>query len=243
MIPRIDLHVHSQFSPCAENVSVRGDAEVAVEKGIEVVAITDHGTEPQPRWIDRYFAELERVRREYDGRLTLLSGMEVDVVDGRLVVDSGILRRLDSIVASMHKLPRGVDAAGYWRKCMLGAVRSGFARVLGHPTWIYGYRVEIVEGEGGSEGWVVRIPVEYLLEVLDEAREAGVAVELNYHHKDPNPLLLKLAVERGVKLVPNSDAHNLSEIGNASWYEQTLRAAGFPSPAEVKWLDPRDLEK
>jgi len=240
VIPRIDLHVHSQFSPCAENVSVRGDAELAVEKGIEVMAITDHGTEPQPRWIDRYFAELERVGREFEGRLTLLAGMEVDVVDARLIVDSGILRRLDVVVASVHEIPQGVDAVGYWRRCMLGAVRSGLAKVLGHPTWIYGYRVEVVEGVGGSEGRVLRLPTEYVLEVLDEAREAGVAVELNYHHRDPNPLFLKLAVERGVELVPDSDAHNLSEIGNWSWYEQALKAAGV-SPVEVRWLDTRRL--
>jgi len=241
VIPRVDLHVHSQFSPCAENVSVRGDAELAVEKGIEVMAITDHGTEPQPRWVDRYFAELERVRREFEGRLTLLAGMEVDVVDARLVVDGEILRRLDVVVASVHEIPQGVEAAGYWRRCMLGAVRSGFAKVLGHPTWIYGYRVEIAEEGGGSEGRVLRLPSEYVLEVLDEAREAGVAVELNYHHRDPNPLFLKLAVERGVELAPDSDAHNLSEIGNWSWYEQALRAAGA-SPAEARWLDPRKLE-
>jgi histidinol phosphatase-like PHP family hydrolase len=241
VIPRIDLHVHSQFSPCAENVSVRGDAALAVEKGIEVMAITDHGTEPQPRWLDRYFAELERVRREFEGRLTLLAGMEVDVVEGRLVVESGVLRRLDVVVASVHEIPQGVDAAGYWRRCALGAVRSGSARVLGHPTWVYGYRVELVEGEAGApEGRVVRLPVEHVLEVLDEAREAGVAVELNYHHRDPNPLFVKLAVERGVELVPDSDAHNLSEIGNWSWYEQALRAAGV-RPEAVRWLDPGKL--
>jgi len=240
VIPRIDLHVHSQFSPCAENVSIQGDAKLAVEKGIEVMAITDHGTEPQPRWIDRYFAELEKVRREFGSKLTLLAGMEVDVLDGCLVIDGGILRKLDSIVASMHELPQGVDAVSYWRKCMLGAVRSGFARVLGHPTWSYGYQLEVVEGTGGAEGRVIRLPVEYVLEVLDEAREAGVAIELNYHHKDPNPLFLKLAVERGVELVPDSDAHNLREIGNWNWYELALKAAGF-SPAEVKWLDPQKL--
>lgn len=242
MIPRIDLHVHSQFSPCAENVSIQGDAKLAVEKGIRVMAITDHGTEPQPRWIDRYFAELEKVRREFGGKLTLLAGMEVDIVDGRLIVDAENLRKLDSVVASMHELPQGVDVVGYWRKCMLGAVRSGFARVLGHPTWIYGYQLEVVEGAGGAEGRVIRLPVEHVLEVLDEAREAGVAIELNYHHRDPNPLFLKLAVKRNVELVPDSDAHNLSEIGNWGWYEQILKAAGAP-PETVKWLDPRKLEK
>lgn len=242
MIPRIDLHVHSQFSPCAEDVSVYDDAVLAVARGARLMAITDHGTEPRPRWLERYLAEVEAVRRRLGDRLTVLTGMEVDVVDGRLVVDSGVLAKLDVVVASMHHLPQGVDAAGYWRRCMLGAIRSGWARVLGHPTWIYGYRVEVA-GEGArSEGRVIRLPVEYVLEVLDEARGAGVAVELNYHHRDPHPLLVRLAAERGVELVPDSDAHRLSEIGNWSWYEEALRSAGL-SPLQVRWLDPRKLEE
>jgi len=222
VIPRIDLHVHSQFSPCANDVSVERDAEVAVARGLRVIAVTDHGTVPHPDWFERYLRELERVREVFGDRLTILSGMEVDIVEGgELAVSRELLRRLDVVVASLHSVPSGVSVDEYWRRSLLSAVESGLVTVLGHPTDV---------------GWrKVRPPTEYALEVLDAARAHGVAVELNYHHRDPEPWFLRLAVERGVPLVATSDAHSLSEIGNLWWHRRALESLGL-SPAAVNWL-------
>ena len=223
-IPRIDLHVHSHFSPCARGVSIYEDVRVALERGVRVIAITDHGTTERPSWLREYFRELEEVRRLYSDEIAILSGLEVDILEsGRLAVSREVLRTLDVVVASIHRVPPGLDVVEYWRKSMLGAVRSGLIDILGHPTDV---------------GWrTVRPPIEYVLEVLDEARSAGIAVELNYHHRDPQPYFLKLAVERGVMLVPNSDAHSLSEIGAFSWHEGVIRALGY-DPSRVNWLEP-----
>lgn len=222
-IPRIDLHVHSHFSPCAKDVSMYEEVRVAIERGVSVIAITDHGTTRQPSWLEDYFRELEDVRSLYGDNVIVLSGMEVDILDsGRLAVSREILKMLDVVVASIHRVPPGCDVAEYWRRSMLGAIRSGLVDILGHPTDV---------------GWkTVRPPLEYVLEVLDEARSAGVAVELNYHHRDPQPYFLKLAIERRVKLVPNSDAHSLSEIGAFSWHEEIIRSLGY-DPSRVNWLE------
>lgn len=221
-VPRLDLHVHSQFSPCANDVSVERDAEVAVARGLQLIAVTDHGTVPVPIWFKDYIRELERVQEKAGEKLTLLKGMEVDIVEGgRLAVSTSVLKQLDIIVASLHSIPSGSDVDGYWRKSFIGAVESGFVTVLGHLTDV---------------GWrKVAPPLEYALEVLDVARAHNVAVELNYHHRDPQLWFLRLAVERGVLLVPTSDAHSLSEIGNLWWHKKSVKAIGHDS-ARVKWL-------
>lgn len=225
--PRVDLHVHSHYSPCARSVSVHDDVRVAVERGVRVVAITDHGTVKRPRWLGEYFRELEEVEKLYGAEIYVLSGMEVDIVDsGRLAVSREVLEMLDVVIASIHRVPPECDEAGYWRRSFLGAIRSGAVDILGHPTDV---------------GWrKVRPPLEYVLEVLDEACSSGVAVELNYHHRDPQPYFLKLAIERGVKLVPNSDAHTLSEIGAFSWHEELIRSLGY-EPSQVRWLKPSEV--
>lgn len=227
MLPPIDLHIHSQFSPCAGNVTMLDDARIAVENGLQLIAITDHGTVRRPAWLNKYLEELEYVKGVFGDKLIILSGMEVDIIEGgRLAVDREIVKSLEIIVASIHAIPAGVNAVEYWRKSLLKAIKGGYVKVLGHPTDL---------------GWKkIDPPIDYILEVLDEAREAEVAIEMNFHHKDPNSNFLKFAVERKVKLVPDSDAHNLSEIGMRKWHLEQIRVV-CSQPDSLNWLKIEDL--
>ncbi|MCS7103985.1 MAG: PHP domain-containing protein [Thermofilaceae archaeon] len=222
MIPKLDLHLHSQFSPCAEDVNIIDDARVALEHGLRIIAITDHGKVSRPSWLDSYFSELNRAKSIFGDRMIILSGMEVDIVDrGSLAVSSEILKSLDVVVASLHEIPSNADAVGYWRRSLLKVLSSGYVTLLGHPTDI---------------GWKdLKIPKEYALEVLDEARSNNVALELNFHHRDPKQWFLRLGIEMGVTIVATSDAHNLREIGNLDWHEKQVRMVGF-DPRDVNWI-------
>jgi len=215
--------MHSEYSPCSVNTSVLTNARISLERGLQVIAITDHGVRSNPPWLPEYLQAVERARRVYGDSLVILTGMEVDIVDwGRLAVDGGTLAGLDVVVASVHIVPPGVDKAEYWRRSVIRAVNSGRVDVLGHPTDV-----------GFSK---LQPPEEYVFEVLDVLRSSGVAVELNYHHRDPDTGFLRAAVERGVMLVPSSDAHEIGEIGRLEWHESLLRAARVP-PERVRWLD------
>ena len=50
MVPKIDLHVHSQFSPCSKDTTIESIVSVAEEKKLEKIAITDHGKVEKPQW-------------------------------------------------------------------------------------------------------------------------------------------------------------------------------------------------
>ena len=227
MVPSVDVHMHSEFSPCSVNTSVIANARVATSKGLKVIAITDHGVTGNPPWINRYFETIERARGFYGDKLCILTGMEVDIVqEGRLVVDRRILARLDIVIASIHRVPSMVNVADYWYRSMIRAARSGVVNVIGHPTDV---------------GFIkARLPEEYVLEVLDVLRSNNVAIELNYHHRDPEPYFLKLAVDKGVKIVPTSDAHNLSEIGHLDWHIDTLTRIGIRLE-NVNWISEEEL--
>lgn len=78
-----DYHVHSTFSvDCT--VPMRESCEAAVAAGITEIAFTDHVEHQHTDLgygfykIDEYFRELDAIRSEFEGRLTVLRGAEVD---------------------------------------------------------------------------------------------------------------------------------------------------------------------
>jgi PHP family Zn ribbon phosphoesterase len=63
-----DLHIHTNFSPCASEEMVPGAiVETALERGLGVIAICDHNTT----------ANSKRVREAASGELVVLQGMEI----------------------------------------------------------------------------------------------------------------------------------------------------------------------
>ena len=227
MIPRTDLHMHSQFSPCSVNTTIADNVRVAKEKGLKVIAITDHGTCKRPEWFNTYLREIERIRGKEN--IIILKGMEVDVdIDGNLVVDKELLRELDVIIAALHRWPGIGGSALYkwWVKTIRKVAEEGIAWILAHPTDV---------------GWMkLEPPLEYIAEVIDIIKETDMIIEINYHHKDPNDEFLRLCIERKVKMTPTSDAHKLEEIGNFNWYIERITKLGFKTN-EVNWLSVDEL--
>lgn len=228
MLPLTDLHQHTNFSPCGVDVSVSKNPFVAYEKGLKIIALTDHGFCKKPSWLEKYFKDISAVRKS--SPVEVLSGIEVNVdYDGKPVVDLSILKQFDVVVAAVHKYPRelrGAELYDWWRRILARVAEENFALVLAHPTDI---------------GWFkLRPPLEYCLEVIDAIIENGLVVELNYHHKDPSDYFLKLCIDRGVLITPTSDAHLLSEIGNLEWHKSRVERLGY-SVDEVNWLSERKL--
>jgi len=227
VLPLTDLHQHTSYSPCGIDVSMKKNIEVAAAKGLRVIAFTDHGSVSEPKWINKYFEELSSLKTD---NVEVLSGMEVDVdFNGNPVVKREILRKFDVIVAAIHKKPSGVSLDQlylWWKKTLIAVAEGGFALVIAHPTDI---------------GWFkLTPPLEYCLEVIDVFKENGIAVEINYHHKDPNDYFLSLCLKKGVKLTPTSDAHKLTEIGNLEWHKARVENLGVKID-EVNWLTEREL--
>ena len=110
-----------------------------------------------------------------------------------------MLSRLDVVVGSVHSrlgLPSEEQTARYLR-----AIESPWLDILGHPTG------RILNRRGGADLDMER--------VLDAAAEAGVTLEINV---DPHRLDLdwrwhRPAVERGIRLSIDPDAHGPGAIG------------------------------
>ncbi len=235
---RGDLHSHSDWSDGLTPIEAMTDA--ARRLGHEYLALTDHS--PRLRVAnglspDRLRAQLEVVAGMSGEGFTLLSGIEVDILeDGALDQEIELLERLDVVVASAHSLLR-MERAPMTRR-LVAAASDPRTDVLGHVTG------RLVEGARGT-----RPPSEFdAAEVFAACAAHGVAVEINSRpeRQDPPDDLIALALDAGCLFSIDSDAHAPGQLSLLDYGAARAERAGVPAERIVttwplsrlrEWLD------
>jgi len=219
---RGDLQMHTTASD-GKN-SIEEMTEAARELGYEYIALTDHSkavTVAQGLDEARTLAQIKKIRaaEKAVGGIRLLASSEVDILkDGSLDLSDEVLAQLDLVVVSIHSYMNLERAAMTER--ILAAIENPYAQILAHPTGRLVLR---------------RDPYDYDMEgVLDACRERGVAVECNAYpdRLDLRDAHLRLAKQRGVKVVISTDAHSTTQLQVMRYGLQTARRG---------WLEPRDV--
>lgn len=227
-LPKTDIHTHSEFSKCSVDTSVFGNITVAVLKGLEVIAITDHARHVLKTGFEKYIEKILTLRESNSTGLTVLTGLEVDIkLDGEPDLSRRLLKKLDLVVGALHNIPYGKSFLESYRNVILKALRSNWFDVLAHPTYVNEQNINL--------------PIELIYEICDEARENSTVIELNANHKSPSDDFIKICISTGVVLTPVSDGHVLSSIGMFDWQFQTLKKLNVLD--DVKWLTIDDLLK
>jgi len=129
------------------------------------------------------------------------------------------------VVASVH-LHLGQDEATMTAR-IIRAIEHPWVDIIGHPT------NRLLLRRAASHV--------HMEKVIDAAAANGVALEINAQpdRLDLSDTHARLARDRGVKLVINSDAHATAQLGCPSWGILTARRAWL-SPDDV--LNTRDLQ-
>ncbi|MHB8526673.1 MAG: DNA polymerase/3'-5' exonuclease PolX [Candidatus Acidiferrales bacterium] len=219
---RGDLQMHTTASD-GKN-SIEEMAEAARDLGYEYIALTDHSkavTVAQGLDEKRTLAQIKKIRvaEKSVGGIRLFASSEVDILkDGSLDFSDEVLAQLDIVVVSIHSYMNLERAAMTER--ILAALENPYAQILAHPTGRLVLR---------------RDPYDYDMErVLDACRERGVAVECNAYpdRLDLRDAHLRLAKQRGVKVVISTDAHSTTQLQVMRYGVQTARRG---------WLEPHDV--
>lgn len=210
-----DFHSHSIASIHAYNTIFENIAR-AKELGFSFLAITDHGIGFPDGPVLDYFNNLVALPRIYNG-VTVLRGVEANIMDGsgRLDMPETTFRRLDVVIASIHRQTFsdcGFDAC---TEAYLGVSRNPFVKIIGHcGTAQFKFNYERV------------IPV---------FGEYGKIVEMNTHsficRKDSYENckeIMSLCKKHGVRIAVNSDAHVITEMGLFSEARAMLSELDFP---------------
>ena len=218
---RGDLHSHTEWSDGTVPIEVM--AAAAATLGREYQAITDHSptlTVASGLSAERLEEQLDVIAGLDTGRLTLLTGIEVDILeDGTLDQTPELLDRLDVVVGSVHSKLRSDSRT--MTKRMLGGIRDPHTNVLGHCTG------RLVQGSRGT-----RPPSEFDADAVFAACvENQVAVEINSRpeRQDPPDDLIQRALDAGCFFSIDTDAHAPGQLDFLAYGAARAAANGVPA--------------
>jgi DNA polymerase (family 10) len=188
---RGDLHTHTHWSADGKN-TLEQMVAAAVERGYEYYAITDHSHYLREGRLAAQLEEIERMREQFP-KLRILAGVEANIrTNGEVDVPEEELARLDWVVASVHNAPENRPT-----ERVLEAIDNPYVDCIGHLT---GRRIRT---RGPRDVNVER--------VVEKALEVGCFLEINGQpdRLDLRDVHARAAKEAGLKLVVNSDAHQV----------------------------------
>ncbi|HXN19694.1 MAG TPA: DNA polymerase/3'-5' exonuclease PolX [Candidatus Binatus sp.] len=199
---RGDLQMHTTASDGRNSIEEMGQA--AKQLGYEYIALTDHSkavTVANGMDDKRTLAQIKKIRaaQERVPGIRLLAGIEVDILkNGSLDLSNEVLAQLDVVVASIHSF-MNLDRQAMTER-ILAAIENPYTQILAHPTGRLLLRRESFAYD--------------MEKVLDAAKKNGVAVECNAYpdRLDLNDVHLRMARERGVRVVISTDAHSTTHF-------------------------------
>jgi DNA polymerase (family 10) len=227
-----DLHTHTSASD--GRWSIRQLAAAAMDRGYHTVAITDHSKGQAQahglsiKRLEQQIQEVHDVAAEMQDRINVLAGSEVDILaDGKLDYPDSLLRQLDIVVASPHAALTQEPAQ--CTKRLLKAIGNRYVTIIVHPTG------RIVNRR---EGLHPDMPA-----LFKAAAARGIALEVNanHHRLDLRDTHARAAIEAGVKLAINTDAHGPADFDELRYGLLTARRAGATANDVVNTLDAKSL--
>jgi DNA polymerase (family X) len=233
---RGDLHSHTTLSDGRN--SLEEMAEAARQRGYAYLAITDHSASHgfgDHVTEERLWQRIEEVREWNKGKrgFRLLAGSEINIgLDGSLDYPDDLVEALDWVVASVHTSFSVSEKAMTER--VLAAIENPQVHCIGHLT---GRLI------GRREPYGIDVEA-----VAEAAARTGTMLEINGNpnRRDLSDRHARLAVDAGVTIVLNTDAHGVDTLGNMAYAVATARRAWLTAAAVANtrpWAQFRKLQK
>lgn len=228
-----DLHVHSNWSDGRNTIEEMALAAKAL--GYEYIAITDHSGSSKianglsEKRLMEHVKEVEQLNASIDG-IRILSGTECDILpNGTLDYGDDLLEQLDIVVVAVHGAVE--QDSKTMTKRIVTALENEHVHILAHPT---------------SRKFGKRLPFEMdIKKIMDIALEFGKVLEINSSPQrlDLNDNYAMMAMEMGIKLAINTDAHSPDQFANIRYGVGTARRAWVKPADVVNTLDLKELCK
>lgn len=210
------LHNHTLDSD--GSASVAEMARAAGELGWRFLGIADHS--PAASYangvnamrLSEQWRRIDALNDAGEGP-RLVKGLEADILgDGSLDIPEGCEKGLEYVVASVHSGFRLSQAEQTAR--LVRAVSHPACRILGHPTG------RLLLARPGYE-----VDLETVLEACAE-HEVAVEINASPYRLDLEWRWARRALEFGLALVVNPDAHSTEGLEDVRWGLATARKAG-----------------
>lgn len=214
-----DYHTHTVYSH--GKGSIKDNIEVAREKGIKILGISDHGPGHKGFGIKRN--DIFIMRDEIDGLNAMYDDIEVrlgleaniSMTDGSLDVDDEMMQSLDYLMAGYH--------FGTMDRPILTSAKIHFYNYISEHSNSIERRVRIINTKAfikamesynllaithpGAKG-----PL-FMDEVIKAAMDNDVLLEINNKHGHLSVDEIRLAGKMGADFIVGSDAHRPQDVG------------------------------
>jgi DNA polymerase (family X) len=199
-----DLQVQTNWTD-GQN-SVEEMVKEAIKLGLEYICITDHtkslamtGGLDEEKLL-KQMNEIDKLNQKYKGKIKILKGAEVNILkDGSLDIKDEVLAKLDFVGAAVHShfnLPKNIQTERIKK-----AMANPHVDCIFHPTGRVINRRPAYEAD--------------IDQIIDSAKKTGTILEIDAYpdRLDLKDEHIKKCVEKGVKMVIDSDAHSVLHLG------------------------------
>lgn len=224
----LDTHCHTISSGHAYS-TIGEVAETAAQKGLKLIAMTDHGP-AMPGGPHIFHIGNLRVIPDYIKGVRVLKGVEANIMDfqGRLDLPESYLQRLEIVIASFHDVCIAPGSVEENTGALIAAMKNPYVDIIAHPGNPY-YPVDIDR-------------------LVQCAHETGKLLEINNSSfigsrrgsEENCRSIAAKAREKGVVLTAGSDCHICYDVGKFNKVEEIFREVGMPEELVIN-TDPQKL--
>ena len=213
-----DLHMHTTATD--GSATIRDMANAALERNLQYIAITDHSQRVSMAMgldVDRLRAqweEIDEIRSEYAGRLTILKGIECDILEaGGMDLPDDCLAEADWVLASVHYGQK--QSRDQITERILGAIENPYVSCIAHPTGRLLNRRPAYDVDMDA--------------VMTAAKKHRTLLELNANpaRLDLNDVNLGIARRLGIPIVISTDAHSIDGLDVMRYGIKQARRGGL----------------
>lgn len=218
-----DYHTHTYYSH--GKGSPRDNVLSAIERGLDLIAVSEHGPGHftfgvRGKKLEKLNREMEELRREFEGRIAVQRGLELNVTGFGKTDCPENRDDYDVIILGYHKSvpPFNKHALRIWGESLFGikndphgnaeailaAAESCRANIISHPN-LY-----------------LKVDIPYMAECC---RQMGILLEVNSARVTLSEEEIRAICAAGCRLVIGSDAHTPERVGDFSLASEAVTKA------------------
>jgi DNA polymerase (family 10) len=211
------VHNHTTWSDGVDGLS--DFVKACKDQGYEYTVISDHSKNAhyagglKEEKVLRQMEEIDNLNKALKS-FKIFKSIECDIkVSGELDYEADLLKRFDLVIISIHQLLKMDEEKA--TKRLIKAIENPYATILGHMT---GRQLLIRPG----------YPVNFK-KLIDACAANKVIIEINAnpYRLDMDWSHIPYALQKGVMISVNPDAHSINEIGNIRWGIEAARKGGL----------------
>ncbi len=214
----LDAHCHTISSGHAYS-TVKEYIDEAQQKGLKLIAITDHAPSLEGSPSEIYFSNL-RVIPSFVNGIEVLKGVEMSILDkdGGVDLSVGLQKKLDLCIASLHPPCYPPSTFAEHTQAIICTMDNPCINIIGHL---------------GDP----RYPFD-IVSVVKKAKQTNTIIEINNASFRPGTFraggseivkeIIRECIKHEVYMIASSDAHFYTELGDFTHAKDLIEGQGVP---------------